>query len=112
MSLNRWKKTSNHLFVYLLLCHEENKSYCWLLSSLISYYVHSTKSKLTFDEVNQVAETLSTLHALGFRRPVPSSREIVNENRVYIQELLTRRLHHNFDHFLHVLFSHKIVSPY
>jgi hypothetical protein len=64
------------------------------------------KSTLSVEEASRVAETLSIFHARGFQRPVESSREIVNENHDYIKDLMTKQLKTNFDHYLHVLFSH------
>lgn len=81
---------------------------------------HASKSLLSIDQVNEVAGTLSIFHARGFQRleskfnklilfclrPAPTSKSIVNENHAFIQDYLTRNLRTNFEHFLHVLFSH------
>lgn len=67
---------------------------------------NSIKTALTLDEAYTVAETLSTFHSPGFQRPAPRSKEIVNENHDFVQDFMTKHLRNNFNHFLHVLFTH------
>ncbi|KAI6199553.1 CHK domain-containing protein [Aphelenchoides besseyi] len=93
-----------NFFVRKLLEGGANRSFV-ALSLQWNQTSRSTKSQISLEDLEKVAETLAVLHSCGFDRPRASYRQVINENHEDIQHYLTAVFRQQAPHLIDSLFS-------
>ncbi|KAI6213332.1 hypothetical protein M3Y94_00137900 [Aphelenchoides besseyi] len=93
-----------NFFVRKLLEGDANQSFV-AFSLQWNQTSRSTKSQISLEDLEKVAETLAILHSRGFERPRHSYRQVVNENHRDIQNYLTAVFRQQAPRLIDSLFS-------